>query len=143
MTTKPVHAADETAAGAELVVAQFGDADEIEISTRRDDGTLRAFVPIWIVSVDGALYVRSYRGADGAWYRHATVHHDRQAGAIRAGGQQADVKFTQITESDADLLESIGQAYRTKYARYGNTYLQPMLAPQAVAATVRLNPSSP
>ena len=42
----------------------FAGADQIGISTRRRDGTLRPFVPIWIVTVDGALYVRSYRGAD-------------------------------------------------------------------------------
>jgi hypothetical protein len=116
---------------------RFGAADEIDISTRRDDGNLRGFVPIWIVTVDNALYVRSYRGPDGAWYRHATA---RPGGAIRTAGRQADVTFTPIDPHQRDLLEAIGDAYRAKYSRYGDRYLQPMLAEQAVAATLRLIP---
>jgi hypothetical protein len=42
-------------------LALFGGAEQIDLSTRRRDGSLRPFVPIWIVTVDGALYVRSYR----------------------------------------------------------------------------------
>jgi hypothetical protein len=118
---------------------RFGAADEIDISTRRDDDNLRGFVPIWIVTVDNALYVRSYRGHDGAWYRHATA---RPAGAIRTAGQQADVTFTPIDPHQRDLLEAIGDAYRAKYGRYGDRYLQPMLAEQAVAATLRLIPQT-
>jgi hypothetical protein len=81
--------------------------------------------------------VRSYRGRDGAWYRHATA---RPAGAIRTAGQQADVTFTPIDLHQRDLLKAIGDAYRAKYGRYGDRYLQPMLAEQAVAATLRLIP---
>ncbi len=116
---------------------RFGSADEIEVSTRCEDGSLRGFVPIWIVTVDHALYVRSYRGHAGAWYRHAT---SRPAGAIRTNGQRADVTFTPIDPRQRGLHEAIGHAYRAKYARYGNAYLQPMLAEQAVAATLRLDP---
>ncbi|WP_433634198.1 DUF2255 family protein [Nocardia sp. CA-120079] len=64
-------------------LAHIGDTEEIRISTGRDDGTLRAFVPIWIVAADGNLYVRSYRGLDGAWYRHARHH---PAGRLRTDG---------------------------------------------------------
>jgi hypothetical protein len=35
---------------------------------------------------------------------------------------------------------AVDDAYRAKYARYGATYLQPMLAAGAVAATLRLTP---
>lgn len=122
------------------LVDRFGSADEIEISTRRADGTLRGSVPIWVVAVNGALYVRSYRGAAGGWYRHATAASGSRRGAIRAGGQQADVTFTHIDPRDAELLDAIDQAYRAKYARYRDTYLQPMLTAQAVASTVRLDP---
>jgi hypothetical protein len=116
---------------------RFGAADEIDISTRRADDSLRGFVPIWIVTVDNALYVRSYRGRDGAWYRYATA---RPAGAIRTAGQQVDVTFTVIDPHQRDLLAAIGDAYRATYGRYGDRYLQPMLAEQAVAATLRLIP---
>lgn len=115
---------------------EFGTAAEIQISTRRADGTLRGFVPIWIVTVDNQLYVRSYRGAGGAWYRHAGAH---PTGVIRAGGKQTDVIFAAAGD---DVREAVDAAYRAKYARYGDTYLQPMLTDQAAAATLRLNPAN-
>ena len=37
-------------------------------------------------------------------------------------------------------MKAIDGAYRSKYARYGDTYLQPMLADQAIAATLQLTP---
>jgi hypothetical protein len=119
------------------VLARFGTAEEIDISTRRDEGSLRVFVPIWIVAVGDQLFVRSYRGQGGAWYRHASTN---PAAAIRLGAQQVEVTFTPIDPDQRDLHDAIGDAYRAKYARYGQTYLQPMLAEQAVAATLRLDP---
>ena len=113
---------------------QFGGADEISISTRRADGSLRPFVPIWIVIVDGALYARSYRGTGGAWYQHATQH---PAGSIRSGDHHADVTFAPVGQTQR---EATGAAYRAKYARYGDTYLAPMLADQAVDTTLQLTP---
>lgn len=113
---------------------RIGTADEIAISTYRHDGTLRAFVPIWIVAVDGALYVRSYRGAGGAWYRHAAAG---DAGAIHVGNHQHAVTFTR---PGPETRGAIDAGYRAKYARYGETYLRPMLAGPAVAATLQLIP---
>jgi hypothetical protein len=72
-------------------LTRLGGADEIDVSTFRRDGTLRPFVPIWIVTVDGALYVRSYRSTDGAWYRHATI---RPEGAIKINGPDDDAERT-------------------------------------------------
>jgi hypothetical protein len=119
------------------VLDRFGSAEEIEISTRRVGGSLRGYVPIWAVVVDGALYVRSFRGSDGAWYRHATAH---PFGAIRAGGHHLEVAFA---AAGRDVRPAIDAAYRAKYARYGNSYLRPMLAEQAVAATLRITPTEP
>jgi hypothetical protein len=121
---------------------RLGCADEIQISTRRPDDTLRGFVPIWIVAVDGALYVRSYRGANGAWYRHATTASAGPVptGVVRAGTSQLDVTFDHIDPEQTELLAAIDGAYRDKYARCGDSYLQPMLADPAVAATARLDP---
>jgi hypothetical protein len=113
---------------------RLGGAEEIDISTRRRDGSLRPFVPIWIVTVDGALYVRSYRGTGGAWYRHATAH---PAGTIQADGLQRDVTLTAADPATRDLIDA---AYRTKYGRYGDSYLQTMLGEQAVASTMKLIP---
>jgi hypothetical protein len=113
---------------------RLGDTEQIDISTRRRDGSLRPFVPIWVAAVDGAVYVRSYRGMGGAWFRHASTHPD---GAIRVNGSQRDVTFT---AADPATRDSIDAAYRTKYSRYADTYLKAMLDQAAVATTIKLIP---
>ena len=50
---------------------RIGRADELQIAARRRDGTLRVAVPIWVVRVGDALYVRSWRDDGGRWYRAA------------------------------------------------------------------------
>jgi hypothetical protein len=50
-------------------LARIGAAEELEIAPRRRDGTLRRAVPIWVVRVGDDLYVRSWRGSHGAWFR--------------------------------------------------------------------------
>jgi hypothetical protein len=71
---------------------RVGAADEIHITQVRSDGSLRTWVPIWVVRVGDDLYVRSYRGSGGAWYRHAI---QRPEGRIRASGIERDVSFEQ------------------------------------------------
>lgn len=46
---------------------RLGKADELEISSRRGDRTLRPFAPIWMVNVDGSLYSAVQRNG---WYRN-------------------------------------------------------------------------
>jgi len=113
---------------------RIGTVDELEITTARSDGSLRRWVPIWVVRVDDGLYVRSYRGADGAWYRHAT---QLSQGRIRAGCVERDGT---VDRPDDTVQPAIDDAYRAKYARYGATYLRPMLAARATATTLRLTP---
>jgi hypothetical protein len=110
---------------------RIGAADELEIAPLQPDGTLRPATTIWVVRVDNDLYVRSYRGRRGAWFRSVL---QRPEGRIRAGGLTRDVAFQ---EPDADHA-AIDQAYRTKYARYGPSYVDPMVDPNAKAATLRL-----
>jgi hypothetical protein len=50
---------------------RIASAEELEIAPRRADGTLRRPVPIWVVRAGESLYIRSWRGAEGSWYRAA------------------------------------------------------------------------
>lgn len=115
----------------------IGAVDELDIAALRPDGTRRPYTTIWIVRVGDGLYVRSYRGQDGAWYQAAQR---RPEGRIRVGGAEYDAAFQRPTDVDEDAIDA---AYRTKYGRYGRSYLDPMLAPGARATTLRLNPASP
>lgn len=108
-------------------------ADELRIQPRRADGTLRAPVPVWVVRDGDDLYVRSWRGPGGAWYRTALTSRE---GHIQAGGVRKDVSFAEVGD---DAGERIDAAYRTKYGRY-STYVAPMVAPAARETTLRLVP---
>jgi hypothetical protein len=111
---------------------RIGAADELEIAALRPDGTLRPATTIWVVRVDNDLYVRSYRGRNGGWFRSVLRHPE---GRIRAGGVTREVAFQEPDDPDQ---EAIDRAYRTKYARYGGSYVDPMVGSDATAATLRL-----
>jgi hypothetical protein len=110
-------------------------ADELRIAARRRDGSLRHPVTIWVVRTGDNLFVRSYRGAEGSWYRGTQVRHE---GRIRAGGVDKDVAF--VAETDPAVNAQIDAAYRSKYRRYGAQYVDPMVAPQARVTTIKLVP---
>ena len=111
---------------------QIGSATELEITTQQADGSLRPYVPVWVVGVGDELFVRSWRGQAGTWYRQARQWPD---GRVRVGGAERDVTF-EVPEAAPD--EEIDRAYRAKYGRYGDTYVGPMTGPDAKAATLRL-----
>lgn len=110
-------------------------AEELEIAPRRNDGSLRNPVPIWVVRHGDDLYVRSYRGRDGAWFQAAQAGRE---GHIQADGVAKEVSFTE--ETDPGLNEHIDAAYRTKYQRHSAQYVDPMVASGARSATLKLTP---
>jgi hypothetical protein len=107
----------------------IGAADELRIAALRPDGSLR---PYTTIRVGDGLYVRSYRGRDGTWFRSVLRHPE---GRIRAGGLTRDVTFTEAADADQAAID---QAYRSKYARYDASYIDAMVNPAARAATLRL-----
>jgi hypothetical protein len=46
---------------------RIGSADELDIAARRRDGSLRSPTTVWVVRCGDDLFVRSYRGHDGAY----------------------------------------------------------------------------
>ena len=113
---------------------RIGDATELQLTSRRSDGSLRPYVTMWVVRVHDDVYVRSAGGPDRPWYRRAKAS---GAGCIRAGGVERDVTFADATdEAHAD----IDAAYHTKYDRYGDTIVGHVTGPDAQPVTIRLIP---
>jgi uncharacterized protein DUF2255 len=54
-------------------------------------------------------------------------------------GIERDVAFEAPDDADHHAIDD---AYRTKYARFASTYVEPMVSPAATAATLRLVPRS-
>jgi hypothetical protein len=113
----------------------LGSVEEVAITTARPDGSLRPSVPIWVVRVGEEVYVRSYRGGAGAWYRHAN-----QTGRarIRVADSHYDVTAEKPVEPNA--AAHIDQAYAAKYGHHGDSYVSAMITDAAAATTLRLRP---
>ena len=116
-------------------LSEIAASEELELASARRDGTLRRPVTIWVVRHGDDLYVRSYKGSAGAWFRGAQASHE---GHIQAGGVAKDVRFA---DADHGLDDQIDGVYRAKYRRYGGSYVDPMVAPGARATTIRLVPA--
>jgi hypothetical protein len=106
------------------------------VSTKKDDGTLRHPVTIWVVRVGDDLYVRAIYGQTSKWFLHATQAGD---GEINAGSVTKDVTFE---PAHADVLYDIDKAYQFKYSRYSDSIVGSTITPKAKAATLKLVPAS-
>ncbi len=114
---------------------RIGEAEELQLSSLRKDGSMRKPVTIWVVRVGSDLYVRAVKGRQGAWFRGVRTRHE---GQIRSGGVEKDVTF--VEAPDSPLHKEIDAAYREKYRRYPKSYTDSCLTPEAQAATIKLVP---
>ncbi|WP_460353403.1 DUF2255 family protein [Mycobacterium sp. ZZG] len=108
-------------------------ASEIDLATYRTDGTLRRAVPVWVVRVGHAVYLRSYRGTAGSWYRHALAN---PHGHITTGHIDRDVHFTDAAAIDRSDVDT---AYRNKYGN--NSYVDTLLSDDIATTTLHLTPT--
>lgn len=118
-------------------LAAAGADDELTITSRRTDGSLRPGRIIWGVELDGELYVRSVNGPDATWYRGTRTRH---AGRITAGGHDADVTFVDVP-ADTALNDAIDRAYRGKYRRYSANTVDRITSPEARSTTMHVVPA--
>jgi hypothetical protein len=115
-------------------LATIGQADELDLSSSRPDGSLRPFVTIWGVRLGDDLYVRSAYGHDNPWFQRALASRE---GRIRAGGIERDVTFE---VPGAGIDEALDGAYHAKYDRYGPRMVGTVVSPEAARSTLRLVP---
>jgi hypothetical protein len=123
-----------TAGWAADELTRIGHATELQVASRRSDGSLRPFVTIWVVRVGDDLYVRSAYGTDNPWFRRAKTSGE---GRVRAGGVERDVTFTAPA---GDASADIDAAYHLKYDRYGPRIVGTVVGPHAAPGTLRLVP---
>jgi len=115
-------------------LGRIGAAEELEMAPLGADGTPRRSVPIWVVRAGADLYVRSWRGTAGGWFRAAQASH---AARVRAGGVERDVDLVEVGD---DVTDAVDAAYRDKYGRYPS-YVEPMVRAEAQMTTLRLVPA--
>ena len=86
------------------------------------------------------LYVRSVNGTDAAWYRGVQSGH---AGVVSVGRFDHDVVFVEAGNhvgDDTGLDETLDEAYRAKYGRWGGP-VERITAQRAQDTTLRLDPA--
>ena len=115
-------------------LAKIGQATELQIASRRSDGSLRPYVTIWVVRSGDDLYVRSAYGHENGWFQRAVSSGE---GRIRAGGVERDVTFE---EPGAAVDTALDAAYHAKYDRYGPSIVGTVVSPEAARSTLRLVP---
>jgi hypothetical protein len=115
---------------------QLANAAEVEIETRRASGGSNRRTIIWIV-VDGErVYIRSVRGAAGAWY--GAVTRDKEA-QLHAGSSTWAVRATPVT--DAAEVERVSRAIDQKYRERWPGPTAAMLRPDVLGTTLRIEPA--
>ena len=115
-------------------LSRIATADELQLASRRPDGTLRTPVTMWVVRDGDDLYVRSIHGRTGSWFRGTQARHD---GHIHSGGVDREVRFA---DADSAIGDRIDAAYRSKYHGYASSIVDTVVNADARSATVKLVP---
>ncbi|QEO14461.1 DUF2255 family protein [Agromyces intestinalis] len=114
---------------------RIGDAEELQVSSRRRDDSLRPFITIWVVRVGDDLYLRSAYGPDNGWFRRALAS---GSGAVRAGGIERDVAFVHL-DSDDPVHAAIDSAYHAKYDSHGPRIVGTVVGDAVRGTTLRID----
>jgi hypothetical protein len=107
---------------------------EIRVETRSAGGEVHKTI-VWPVVRDGVVYLRSYKGPSGRWFREALADpeiallFDRRRLPARA-----------VPATDATSVEACSAALREKYRR--SYSLEAMFAPSVLPTTLRIEPAS-
>lgn len=118
------------------VLRRLNATDEIKIETRRRSDAPTHRTTIWIVTEHDGVFIRSYRGRQGRWYREvlanpiATVLVARRRIPVRAA-----------PETRAPVIKRVTQAYRNKYGERYPEETAPMVRPNVERTTLRLTPA--
>lgn len=111
-------------------------ARELRIAVERTDGAPRRWTPVWVVSANGAVYVRSWYRRDTGWFGHAVRSHRAR---IQVPGLEVDVAIEDVGAGPAELRKRVDAAYLDKYGRSGSSS---MVEAAAAATTLRLSPGA-
>ena len=109
---------------------------EVQIETRRDEDAPIHRTIIWVVTVDGEVFVRSVRGEKGRWYREVSRNPDA---ALHAQDRRIPVRAVPVRGETT--VGAVSDAYRDKYGRTSPGSTRAMLRPETLPTTLKLEPA--
>jgi hypothetical protein len=107
--------------------------EEIQIETSRGDGAPVHRTIVWPVVDQGVVYVRSYRGPDGRWYREALENPDV---VIHVAGEAVPARA--VHAPDQESIEHATAGFQRKYAASAD--VEAMVRADVLETTIRLEP---
>jgi hypothetical protein len=109
---------------------------EVCIETRRDDDSPEHRTVIWVVVVEGEVFVRSVRGRRGRWYREISSNPE---GALHVQGDRLPVHAAQATEGA--IVDAVSAAFRSKYQQSSPASTEAIVRPETLPTTLKLSPA--
>ena len=118
------------------ILRLLDETKEVRIETRRDGDSPEHRTIIWVVVVEGEVFVRSVRGPKGRWYREISSNPE---GALHVQDDRIPVKAAPATEKAT--VDAVSAAIRSKYEETSPEPTQWMLRPETLPTTLELSPS--
>jgi hypothetical protein len=112
------------------------ETEEVRIETRRGDDSPEHRTIVWVVVVDGEVFVRSVRGTRGRWYREISSNPE---GALHVGERRIPVRAAPATGTPT--VEAVSEAFRSKYEERWPGPTAAMLRPDVLPTTLKLSPA--
>jgi len=112
---------------------QLATTEEIEIETYSATGQAHRIV-IWIMVEDQNVYVRSWLGPKGRWYKEITANPN---GAIHMDGQRLPVHAVPVT--DEAIITRVSDNILRKY--HNSSSAKDMVREEILSTTLLLEPA--
>ncbi|HJQ56373.1 MAG TPA: DUF2255 family protein [Vineibacter sp.] len=113
--------------------ATLRDLDKVQEFDIRTGKHPKTAVVIWVVVDNGEVFVRSFRGAKGRWYRDLATG---GSATLEFNGRELAVQA--VPANDPAAIERVSGAFLKKYAR--SPYAQAMVQVDTLPTTLRLEP---
>lgn len=111
-------------------LGELRDVQEVAIRTEKHP---KSAVVIWVVVADDEVFVRSWLGAKGRWYRDLAAG---EPATLEFAGRQLAVHT--IPASDQHAVAGASREFLRKYQR--STHAQEMVRSETLPTTLRLEP---
>ena len=109
---------------------------EVRIETRRDADSPEHRTIIWVVVVEGEVFVRSVRGRRGRWYREISSNPE---GALHVEDDRIPVRAASVTEGAT--VDAVSAAFRSKYQQSSPASTEAMVRTETLPTTLKLAPA--
>jgi hypothetical protein len=117
------------------ILRLLDDTKEVRIETRRDADSPEHRTIIWVVVVEGEVFVRSVRGQRGRWYREISSNPE---GALHVEEDRIPVRAAPA--KDGATVDAVSAAFRSKYQQSSPASTEAMVRPETLPTTLKLAP---